>query len=85
MQKHVGHTMVQLPQVRQRLATCDQCGDSRESTSSARRSVSGIARPIIVAARAISASAAAHSPAPAGRLGTPARICAPASLPTSTR
>ena len=41
MQKQVGHTIVQLPQVRQRLATSFQCGDSRESTSSLRRSTVG--------------------------------------------
>ena len=41
VQKQVGHTMVQLPHVRHRLATSSQCGDSRDSISSSRRSPGG--------------------------------------------
>ena len=69
VQKHVGHTMVQLPHVRQRLATSSQCGDSRDCTRSCRRSASGICRPIRWAAPLTSALAESIS----ALLGGPVR------------
>ena len=67
VQKQVGQTIVQLPQVRQRLATSSQRGDSRLSRSSARRSTSGISRPIRSAAASTAALAVGYLVAAARR------------------
>ena len=66
VQKHVGHTIVQLPQVRHRLATSSHCGDSRESDQQSRRSSSGIARPIWCGGRARPSARAARVSARVG-------------------
>ena len=84
VQKHVGHTEVQFPQVRQRSATSSQRGCSRFAWSSSRRSPASISRPICPAARSAAASGAPVSASVASRLGSSARTSAPSSLPTST-
>ena len=72
VQKQVGQTIVQLPQVRQRSATSSQRSDSRLSRSSAARSGSGICRPIRpAAARTASAGLGALRRRPAGGRSRP--------------
>jgi hypothetical protein len=84
VQKQVGQTIVQLPQVRQRLATSFQCGDSRFSRSRFGRSTSGMARPMDCSAAVTASAASATSAGVATWCGTSAMIRAPAGLATST-
>ena len=85
VQKQVGQTIVQFAQVRHRLATSSQCGDSTDARISAGRSTAGISRPIRCAAPLTSARAASCSAADALRCGTPARMRAPSAVPASAR
>ena len=85
VQKQVGQTMVQLPQVRQRSATSSQRGCSRLRRRSSCRSSACISRPMLAAVRATTASAAATSSRVAARCGSSARTARPASVAASTR
>ncbi len=85
VQKHVGHTSVQLPQVRQRSATSSQRGCSRLRCSSSASPAVSSERPICDAARSTARAAASWSRGSAGRAGSSSATCAPRSLPTSTR
>jgi hypothetical protein len=85
VQKQVGQTMVQLPQVRQREATSSQCGDSRLAASISGRPSVRIVRPMRVAASATAPTACRTVASSAGRRGRSASTSAPAGVPARTR
>ena len=84
LQKHVGQTSVQLPQLRQRSATSSQRGCSAFACSRSRMSVTSSVRPIDARARSAAASGARRSSPSASRCSSAASTSAPRSLPTST-
>ena len=87
VQKQVGQTIVQLPQVRQRSATSSQRGCSRLASSSSRTSSERMCRPMLPAAsrhHGVGRALGRASPRPRGAAWSRA-VAAPRSLPTSTR
>ena len=85
VQKQVGQTMVQLPQVRQRSATSSQRGCSRLRSRSSRRSSARICRPIEAAVRATTDRGGRRfSRSVAARCGSSASTSRPTSEPASS-
>ena len=78
LQKHVGQTIVQLPQLRQRSATSSQRGCSALPTSRSRMPSVSRRRPIEAAVRSVCSPASRRSPAAAGRAGSSASTSLPA-------
>ncbi len=85
VQKQVGQTMVQLPQVRQRDATSFQRSAANVSRISTCRSTAGMVRPMRPAASVTRSCAAARVVSSAGRRGSSASTDSPSALPARAR